>query len=44
LIPKERTLYNALYVTYKSPYAFGSKDIAQVKVVQNKVKVQNQGQ
>jgi hypothetical protein len=32
-----------LYLKYQSPNTFGSKDIAQVKVFQNFVKVQDQG-
>jgi hypothetical protein len=32
-----------LYLKYQSPNKFGSKDIAQVKVFQNYVKVQDQG-
>ena len=33
-----------LYRKYQSPNTFGSKDVAQVKVVQNQVKVQDKGQ
>jgi hypothetical protein len=32
-----------LYLKYQSPNTFGSKDIAQVKVFKNQVKVQDQG-
>ena len=32
-----------LYLKYQSYSAYGSKDIAQVKVFQNEVKVQDQG-
>ena len=32
-----------LYVKYQNPTPYGSKDIAQVKVVENLVKVQVQG-
>jgi hypothetical protein len=32
-----------LYLKYQSPNTFGSKDIVQVKVFQNYVKVQDQG-
>jgi hypothetical protein len=32
-----------LYLKYQSSSIYGSKDLAQVKVFQNKVKVQNQG-
>jgi hypothetical protein len=32
-----------LYLKYQSPNIFGKRDIAQVKVLQNKVKVQDQG-
>jgi hypothetical protein len=32
-----------LYLKYQSPNTFGSKDMAQVKVIQNYIKVQDQG-
>jgi hypothetical protein len=40
LVPKERSLHEVFISEISEPYPYGSKDIAQVKAIENMVKVQ----